>query len=145
MAPIIHDTPIQKDDEPSIHPSNTTTCNPVKSKISNIELPSTNKNIACPSNPVKSKISNVLLPSLSQKIHHKKVQSNKSKPTKTPIRSSKRLQQINKNKKLPSPKALKVVENAIKPEVPLHIGIALNSPFQSEWIEATFGGYNKMH
>ena len=36
MAPIIHDTHIQKDDEPSIHPSSTTTCNLVKSKISNI-------------------------------------------------------------------------------------------------------------
>ena len=63
----------------------------------------------------------------------------------TPIRSSKRLRNINKKKKLPYPKIHKVVESAIKPEVPLHIGIALKSPFRSEWIEATFGGYDKMH
>ena len=32
-----------------------------------------------------------------------------------------------------------------KPEVPLHMGIALKSPYRSEWIESTYNGYDKMH
>ena len=73
-----------------------------------------------------------------------KLSSKKPKSAKNPTRFIRRLRLLHWIRHLPAPYIAKVVE-FIKPGVPLHIGIALNSSYYSEWIESTFNGYDKMH
>ena len=108
MAPIIHkESPIVHDDPvpptPSQDPTSSTSVS--RSKVNN-------------------RIQNVQKASIPTR--H---QSLSDKQPKQVLRKSSRIQQLHQATKLPIPVIAKVLESRVKPEVPLHIGIALKSPF----------------